>query len=361
MKIECKKLIATALTGVVVMSSMAAISLTASAAEVTDSEKEISSTVDTIGADGYENYSKGTYKCVSTIGVWLKSKPNDDDDNKKLYVIPTDCVIEVTKTDGRWGYTEVTDENGKKYKGWTFLNHYLQVFDEPQQYAVLTDTYMMADPWNGYTDIFGTVMAGQTVQLTQVFQNSWALVTAEIDTVWDTHEEIEAWVYVTDIEKCEESDSTYYLDADYTEGSNWDIIYKYLRKELNFNSAAAQAILTNIGFESGWNPTAWCVDTNGLISYGICQWNGGRYTELQNYCDYYGLDYTSLYGQLEYLKYELTTNYYGQYLGMFNYDDSAEGCRDAAYYWASKFEVCSSKYWSQRASSAYYNYDSSLA
>ena len=373
MKMKSTKLFAAALTGIIAMSCSLTAGISASAADVTDTSiigQNVSNAISTvknssnIGADGYENYNKGTYQCVSVIGAWLRSKPNKSAESENLYIISTDECINVTKTDGRWGYAEIKASDGTVYKGWTSLTNFLQTYDEPQRYVADVDTYLMADPWTGYTSILGTATAGQSLEVQQIFQNQWVLVSASVDTTWDTHETVSGWVDINDIsvDTSTESDDTtwYYVNTNYTDGSNWDIIYRYLRNELGFNSAVTQAILTNIEYESGWNPNAWCVDTNGLISYGICQWNGGRYDALQSYCANNNLDYTSLYGQLEYLKYELTSSYYNQYLTMFYYEDSADGCMDAAYYWASKFEVCSSRYWSARASSAYYEYDSSL-
>ena len=67
-------------------------------------------------------------------------------------------------------------------------------------------------------------------------------------------------------------------------------------------------MLANIKAESSFRPTAY--NSNGG-SYGICQWTGGRKTRLQNYCEDNGLDYTTLYGQLCFLEYELR-NYYSR-------------------------------------------------
>lgn len=64
-------------------------------------------------------------------------------------------------------------------------------------------------------------------------------------------------------------------------------------------------MLANIESESSFNPTISVIDTNGKISYGICQWNASRFDDLRNYCNSNGYDYTSIDGQLKFLKYEL--------------------------------------------------------
>ena len=66
--------------------------------------------------------------------------------------------------------------------------------------------------------------------------------------------------------------------------SNEEEIYNYCISSLGLNTAAACGVLANIEKESSFNPTASCIDTNGLTSYGICQWNGGRFTNLKNFC-----------------------------------------------------------------------------
>ena len=86
--------------------------------------------------------------------------------------------------------------------------------------------------------------------------------------------------------------------------SNEETIFYYLQNELGLNTAAACGILSNINSESSFNPTSSCIDTNGLTSYGICQWNGSRYNNLRTWCSDNGYSYSSLSGQLAFLKHE---------------------------------------------------------
>ncbi|MEE5993976.1 MAG: phage tail tip lysozyme [Oscillospiraceae bacterium] len=125
---------------------------------------------------------------------------------------------------------------------------------------------------------------------------------------------------------------------------------------LGFNRAATEAIMTNIDYESGFNPTKEAIDTNDLPSIGLFQWNGERCDNFKAFCNARSLEYGSVDAQLLFLKHELTGRYYQQYETMLNFADSADGCYDAAYYWASRFEVCSSSYWANRAESAYQYY-----
>lgn len=66
--------------------------------------------------------------------------------------------------------------------------------------------------------------------------------------------------------------------------SNEKKVYNFAKKKLKLNTAAACGVLSNIESESSFNPTASVIDTNGKISYGICQWNASRFDNLKNYC-----------------------------------------------------------------------------
>ncbi|MDD6085815.1 MAG: phage tail tip lysozyme [Oscillospiraceae bacterium] len=132
--------------------------------------------------------------------------------------------------------------------------------------------------------------------------------------------------------------------------SNEETIFYYLKNELGLNTAAACGILSNINSESSFNPTSSCIDTNGLTSYGICQWNGSRYNNLRTWCSDNGYSYSSLSGQLAFLKYELNTSYKTRYNYMKNnISNSASGAYEGGLYWAAKFEVCAEKYRNGRA------------
>lgn len=118
--------------------------------------------------------------------------------------------------------------------------------------------------------------------------------------------------------------------------SNEEKIFYFLLYEMGLNSAAACGILANIDCESGFRSTA---VNSSSGAYGICQWLGGRKTNLQNYCAENDYDYTTLEGQLWYLKYELENRYPSVCAYMKSVDDSAQGTYDAGYHWCYYFEI----------------------
>ena len=120
------------------------------------------------------------------------------------------------------------------------------------------------------------------------------------------------------------------------EYSNEELTFLYLTREAGLNAAAACGVLANIKAESSFRPNAY--NSNGG-SYGICQWTGGRKTRLQNYCEDNGLDYTTLYGQLRFLEYELQNYYSKVWKYITAVDNTADGAYDAGYYFCYHFEV----------------------
>ena len=127
-------------------------------------------------------------------------------------------------------------------------------------------------------------------------------------------------------------------------------VYEFLTGELGLPHASASGLMANIDQECAFVPTASCVDTNGLVSYGLMQWNGPRFEQLKSFCETYGYGYDTLEGQLAFLEYDLT----GVYSGYYNYllydiEHSEQGAYDAAYFWAERYEVCSSSYFEVRA------------
>lgn len=122
--------------------------------------------------------------------------------------------------------------------------------------------------------------------------------------------------------------------------SNEQKIYSFLTREMNLNSAAACGILANIESESDFNSRLVIRDSNGLPSGGLCQWNGGRFSRLKQYCNKNGYNYLSIEGQLSYLKYELSQKSYSYiYDYLKKVANNSNGAYDAAYYWCYHFEV----------------------
>lgn len=110
----------------------------------------------------------------------------------------------------------------------------------------------------------------------------------------------------------------------------------YFQEELNLNTAAVAGILTNIQFESGFDPTK--VGDDGF-AFGICQWRGARLDQMVAYCDENGLNPVSLEGQLAFLVHDLQENYIYPYDLVRMVSDSPDGASDATFYFCAYYEV----------------------
>lgn len=189
-------------------------------------------------------------------------------------------------------------------------------------------------------------------------------------------------------------------DGYYNGETTKQIVYDFLRLELGYNSAAASGILSNMQHESGFEYDKMEVANNGKayvskstsskyyqvpapsnncngnwinipdiettlqyttrlyyyssskgsfigygMGFGLVQWSFGRRTQMFSYAESNGLGngrgQDGLAGQLAYLKYELTEGSYKfVHEHMLTVQDTADGCFDAGYYWAKKFEAC---------------------
>ena len=132
--------------------------------------------------------------------------------------------------------------------------------------------------------------------------------------------------------------------APVTGKANETEVYNYLRNNMGVNVAVACGVLANIQCESSFNPTASVIDTNGLESYGICQWNGGRNTALKNYCQNNGYSYSTIQGQMHYLQYELSNSEKSAWSMVNGQENSSSGAYTAGYNWAKYFERCAEYY-----------------
>lgn len=117
--------------------------------------------------------------------------------------------------------------------------------------------------------------------------------------------------------------------------SNQDKVFAYLTSTLGLNPAAASGIMANIQKESGFNPQA---SGSGGKYYGICQWGNARKSALITHCASKGMDYTTLEGQLEYLRHELVNSYDSIYSYLKGIPNTAQGAYDAGYYWCYHYE-----------------------
>lgn len=125
------------------------------------------------------------------------------------------------------------------------------------------------------------------------------------------------------------------LAANNQSSSNESIIYNYLINEMGLSISGACGVLANIQAESGFNPNLY---GDSGSSYGICQWRDGsdvkRFTALKNY----SADWDTLEGQLDYLHYELKTDYPSLLKKLKSADNNADGAYQAAYDWCYDFE-----------------------
>ena len=122
--------------------------------------------------------------------------------------------------------------------------------------------------------------------------------------------------------------------------TNEQLCYLYATVVMGYNSAAAAGLLANINAESGFRVTA---NGDSGQSYGICQWYSSRKTRLLNWCSNNGLDASTLFAQLCFLKYELETYYPSVNNYMKSVDNSADGAYNAAYYFCYHFEAPANK------------------
>ena len=129
------------------------------------------------------------------------------------------------------------------------------------------------------------------------------------------------------------------VSASVTGKANETQVYNYLINTMGLNRAAACGVLANIEAESGFNPNSSYTESDGNISHGICQWNGGRYTNLVNYCNNNGYDAGSLNGQLHFLEHELKKSYRSVYNVLTSVSETQQGAYDAAFMWCFYFEV----------------------
>ena len=117
------------------------------------------------------------------------------------------------------------------------------------------------------------------------------------------------------------------------------VIYLFLTREMELNSAVACGILANVERECSFKVTNQSHDGG----YGICQWTGVRNTRLKNWCRDNGYDYSTLEGQLWYLEYELENHHPKTLRYLRGVENTAAGAYDAAYYFCYNFEVPASR------------------
>ncbi len=125
--------------------------------------------------------------------------------------------------------------------------------------------------------------------------------------------------------------------------NNEEKIFYFLLEKMDMNSAAGAGVIANIQYESSFKPNAL---GDGGTSYGICQWHALRYENLKRFCERNGFNYTKLDGQLNFLKYELESDYYynrNVLAPIKAVPNTSQGAYNAAYVWCCKFEIPADK------------------
>jgi len=129
-------------------------------------------------------------------------------------------------------------------------------------------------------------------------------------------------------------------------------IYRFLKENMQLNTAVACGILANIECESSFNPTAQIVDVNGKTSYGLVQWNGGRFENLKAFSAQNGLDYRTVNAQLRFMQHEFMGEENKAWQKLQGIPDTLQGAYTAAYNFARWYERCWSGYYAQRGQTA---------
>ena len=106
---------------------------------------------------------------------------------------------------------------------------------------------------------------------------------------------------------------------------------------MDLNDHAAAAILANMDRESGFDHRQ---IGDQEKAYGLCQWNRGRWDALILFCDRKGLDWTTLEGQLAFLKHDLQARLPAMYEHLLQGCEASEkGALKAAYYFCLSYEA----------------------
>lgn len=113
------------------------------------------------------------------------------------------------------------------------------------------------------------------------------------------------------------------------------IAYDFLRNEMGYNAAAAAGVLANIDRESGF-----VADSESELGYGLFRWSAARKGALVTWCEKNGYTYSTLIGQLNFMKYELLGTYQKNlHAKLLKLENSAQGAYDAAYLWCLEYEA----------------------
>ena len=210
---------------------------------------------------------------------------------------------------------------------------YSDLLENAKDAVIVQDTFVFESP--DLSSSYVSVSAGMEVRLLAV-NGQWALIehNGHYGFVYASHvsEAATATPEPTAVPTPEptEAPADDYLNS--SEYSNEEKCYMFLTREMGLNTAAASGILANIRRESSFNPDS------GSSYYGLCQWGGGRLTNLRSFCSSNGYSASSLEGQLRFLAHELEQSYSSVLSYLQGVDNSAQGAYDAGYHFCYNYE-----------------------
>ena len=210
---------------------------------------------------------------------------------------------------------------------------YGDLLENAKDAVIVQDTFVFESP--DLSSSYVSVSAGMEVRLLAV-NGQWALIehNGHYGFVYASHvsEAATATPEPTAVPTPEptEAPADDYLNS--SEYSNEEKCYMFLTREMGLNTAAASGILANIRRESSFNPDS------GSSYYGLCQWGGGRLTNLRSFCSSNGYSASSLEGQLRFLAHELEQSYSSVLSYLQGVDNSAQGAYDAGYHFCYNYE-----------------------
>ena len=210
---------------------------------------------------------------------------------------------------------------------------YSDLLENAKDAVIVQDTFVFESP--DLSSSYVSVSAGMEVRLLAV-NGQWALIehNGHYGFVYASHvsEAATATPEPTAVPTPEptEAPADDYLNS--SEYSNEEKCYMFLTREMGLNTAAASGILANIYRESSFNPDS------GSSYYGLCQWGGGRLTNLRSFCSSNGYSASSLEGQLRFLAHELEQSYSSVLSYLQGVDNSAQGAYDAGYHFCYNYE-----------------------
>jgi hypothetical protein len=119
-------------------------------------------------------------------------------------------------------------------------------------------------------------------------------------------------------------------------GNAYGIIQSFLSSR--FNKAATSAIMGNMEVESEFSPTAYNAGENAI---GLCQWEHGRRTGLQNFAAAHGSTETDVNMQLGWLMRELQTGFIHVYVQLKALPNTESGAALGAAIFDAQYEISS--------------------